>query len=84
MMNFRVYVTLEAPILDRKYELFVPIDRRIHDLIRLLRENIPELNENYYQDKKPNLFNKSSGELYDMNQIIKDSNIKTGTRLLLI
>ena len=32
-MNFRVYITLEVPIIDKKYELLVPIDRRIHDLI---------------------------------------------------
>ena len=83
-MNFRVYITLEVPIIDKKYELLVPIDRRIHDLIFLLKKNIPELSKNYYKDRTPNLFNKSSGELYDMNQIIKNSNIKTGTRLLLI
>ena len=83
-MNFRVYITLEVPILDTSYELLVPIDRRIHDLIDVLRENIKELKENYYQNKIPNIFNKSSGELYDMNLIIKDSNIKTGTRLILI
>ncbi len=83
-MNFRVYITLDVPILDKKYELLVPIDRRIHDLIDILRANIPELRENYYKTKNPNIFNKSSGELYDMNDIIKDSNIKTGTRLILI
>lgn len=83
-MNFRVYITLDVPILDKKYELLVPIDRRIHDLIDLLKDNIPELKENYYSNKTPNIFNKSSGELYEMNQIIKDSDIKTGTRLILI
>ena len=83
-MDFRVYITLDVPILDKKYELLVPIDRRIHDLIDLLRNNIPELRENYYKDRMPNIFNKSNGELYDMNEIIKDSNIKTGTRLILI
>lgn len=83
-MNFRVYIMLEIPILDKKYELLVPIDRRIHDLVDILTVNIPELKENYYQDRKPNLYNKISGELYDMNLIIKNSNIKTGTRLLLI
>ena len=83
-MNFRVYITLDVPILDKKYELLVPIDRRIHDLIDLLRDNIPELKENYYKNRTPNIFNKSNGELYDMNEIIKDSNIKTGTRLILI
>ncbi len=83
-MNFRVYIMLEVPILDKKYELLVPIDRRIHDLIDTLTVNVPELRENYYRDKKPHLYNKTSGELYDMNLIIKNSNIKTGTRLLLI
>ena len=83
-MNFRVYVTLEVPILDTSYELLVPIDRRIHDIIELLRENVKELKENYYQNKMPNIFNKSNGGLYDMNLIIKDSDFKTGTRLILI
>lgn len=83
-MNFRVYIIIETPILDKKYELLVPIDRRIHELINLLRKNIPELSENYYKENEPNLYNKSTGEIYDMNLIIKNSNIKTGTRLLLI
>ena len=83
-MNFRVYVIIETPILDKKYELLVPIDRRIHELIDILKKNITGLNDNYYQNNKLNLYNKSSGEIYDMNQIIKNSNIKTGTRLILI
>ena len=83
-MNFRVYIIIETPILDKKYELLVPIDRRIHELINLLRKNIPELSENYYKENEPNLYNKSTGELYDMNLILKNSNIKTGTRLVLI
>ncbi len=83
-MDFRVYITLEVPILDTCYELLVPIDRRIHDLISLLRENVKGLTENYYQNRIPNIFNKSNGELYDMNLVIKDSNIKTGTRLILM
>ena len=83
-MNFRVYIIIETPILDKKYEILVPIDRRIHELITLLKKNIPELNENYYKDKEPYLYNKSTGEMYDLNLIIKNSNIKTGTRLVLI
>ena len=83
-MNFRVYVIVETPILDKKFELLVPVDRRIHELINLLRNNIPELMENYYESVCPMLFNKSTGEMYDMNLIIKNSNIKTGTRLVLI
>ena len=83
-MNFRVYVTLEIPILDKEYELLLPIDLRIHNIITLLVRNIPGLTQNYYSNNLPSLYNKSNGERYDVNVIIKDSNIKTGTRLLLV
>ena len=84
LMDFRVYVIVEIPLIERKYELLVPIDRRIHDLIFLLKNNIPELSLDYYKDRLPYLYNKNSGQLYSMNLIIKDSNIKMGTRLVLI
>ena len=39
-MNFRVYVIIETPILDKKYELLVPIDRRIYEIIDLLKREV--------------------------------------------
>ena len=83
-MDFRVYVIVEIPLIEKRYELLVPIDRRIHDLILLLKNNIPELSINYYENRLPYLYNKNSGELYDMNLVIKNSNIKMGTRLVLL
>lgn len=83
-MDFRVYVIVEVPLLDKKYELLVPIDRKINDLINVLKKNIPELNEGYYTERVPNLYSKSTGDVYDMNTTIKNSNIKIGTRLVMI
>lgn len=83
-MNFRVYIIVETPILDKRYELLVPIDRRMYEVINILKKNIPELSENYYKNKEPYLYNKSTGKMYDLNELIKNSDIKTGTRLVLI
>jgi hypothetical protein len=83
-MDFRVFVIIEIPILDKKYDLFVPIDRRIHDIIKSIKESDKELTRGYYKDRKLNLYNKSNGQLYDLNMIIKNSNIKMGTRLILM
>ena len=83
-MDFRVYVIIEIPILDRKIELFVPSDRRIHDLISILKKSIPELSENYYEKNSPNIYSKSTGNLYNMNLVIKNTDIKMGTRLILL
>lgn len=84
MDDFRVYVIIEMPILDKKYEMFIPVDRRIHDVIRVLKNTIPGLSEYYYEKNEPNIYNKSTGDIYDMNLVIKNSNIKMGTRLILL
>ena len=83
-MDFRVFVVIEAPIIDKKYELFVPVDRRIHDLISILKISIPELTEEYYKKHSPHIYSKSTGKKYDVNLIIKNTDIKMGTRLVLI
>jgi hypothetical protein len=83
-MDFRVYVIVEMPILDKKYELLVPIDRRIHDLISVLKKAIPELSDDYYERREPVIMSKTSGDVYDLNVVIKNTNIKNGTRLILI
>ena len=83
-MNFRVYVVIEIPIIDEKYEVLIPADRRIYEVINSLKKTIKELSENYYSNHSPLIYNKATGQIYDMNLIIKDSNIKMGTRLLLI
>ena len=83
-MDFRVYVIVELPILDKKYELLVPIDRRIHDLITVLKKALPELSDDFYERREPVIMGKTTGELYDMNVVSKNTNIKNGTRLILI
>jgi hypothetical protein len=83
-MDFRVYVVIEMPILDRKYELLVPIDRRIHDLISVLVKAVPELKSNFYERREPVLISKTTGTMYDLNAVIKNTDIKNGTRLLLL
>ena len=83
-MEFRVYVVIEMPVLDKKIELLVPIDRRIHDLISVLKKAIPELDDDFYERREPVIMGKTTGELYDMNVVIKNTNIKNGTRLILI
>ena len=83
-MDFKVYILLEAPVLEKTYEIFAPIDRRIYELIAILQKTIPELSEGYYKNKKLTLFNKSTGRIYDLNVVIKDSDIKMGTRLVIV
>lgn len=83
-MDFRVHVIIDAPILERKFEVLIPIDRRIHNVISILKKVFPELSRDYYSVNDVNFYNKSNGNIYDKNLIIKDTDIKNGTRLVLL
>ena len=37
-MDFRVYVVVEVPLIEKEYELLLPIDRRIHDILKIFRK----------------------------------------------
>lgn len=83
-MDFKVYIIVEVPIIEKKFEMLVPIDRRIHDIITSIKKSNSLLSSGFYEKRNPTLFSKTTGEMYDMNQIIKDSDIRVGTRLILI
>lgn len=83
-MDFRVYVVIYAPVFEKQYEVLIPIDRRIHDVISLMKKAIPDFSTGYYSKKEPCVYNKTSGTIYQYNQLIKESNIRTGTRLILL
>lgn len=83
-MDFKVYIIVEVPIIEKKFEMLVPIDRRIHDIITSIKKSNSLLSSGFYVKRNPTLFNKTTGDMYDMNQIIKDSDIRVGTRLILI
>ena len=83
-MDFKVYIIVEVPIIEKKFEMLVPIDRRIHDIITSIKKSNPLLSIGFYEQRNPTLFSKTTGEMYDMNQVIKDSNIRVGTRLILM
>ena len=53
-MDFKVYVKIEIPILEKEYELFIPVDRRIHEVLSLILKSTPELSSGYYKENKPN------------------------------
>ena len=52
-MEFRVYVIIEMPIIDKKVELLIPADRRMHDILNVLKRAFPSLNDGYYKNNIP-------------------------------
>lgn len=82
MIN-KVYVTLEVPIIEKKYDIFLPIDKTIYVITALLVKGICDVSGNQLFTNKVNLYNKIDGTLYSKNAIIKDTNIRNGSVIVL-
>ena len=81
-MDNKVLVNLIVPEIDQKYDINIPINKKIGSVIKLLSQSINEMNTTEIEFKQ--LYNASTSELYDYNTLVANTNIRNGTRLILI
>lgn len=80
-----VLVKLYVPMIEKQYDILIPSHKRIYNVIYLLVKAVNELNNGYYQpNKMPNLYDKITGEKYDINLNIKETNIRNASEIILI
>ena len=81
----KILVRVYVPMIDKVYDLWIPVHRKIYNVILLLIKAVNELNDgNYKPAQMPMLYDKLTAEIYDLNLSVKETNIRSGTELVLI
>ncbi len=81
----KVLIKLYVPIIEKEYDMWLPINKKIYNIVRLLEKSVNELCGGYYTPKQmPMLYDKNSAKPYDMNLNVKENNIKNGTEIIMI
>ena len=81
----KIYVVLYVPIIGERYEVMIPVSRKIHSINALLVKSVSELSGGVFPaDSNALLYRKKSGQPYDLNITIKDSDIRNGTEVILV
>ena len=76
---------LEIPLIEKKYDLFIPINKKVGTIKSLIEDALIELTDNAYVPKEDyNFYSKETGEVYNVNKTIRDTDLKNGSRILLI
>ena len=84
-MNTKVLVEVYVPELDIKYNLFIPANKKIGNVILNLVKAIHELSQGAYPiGVNHALMNSDTCLIYDMNMNLKEADILNGTKLILI
>ena len=85
MEKNKILVELEIPIIEKKYDLFIPINKKVGTIKSLIETSLLELTDNSYEIKEEtNLYSKETGTVYDVNQTVRDTDLKNGSRIILL
>ncbi len=83
-MKNKVLVSLSVPEIDKKYDLWLPINRKVGNIINLLNKTINELTDGELPISNCNiLYNIETKEKYQPDILLANTNIRNGTELLL-
>ena len=81
----KILIELEIPLIEKKYDLFIPINKKVGTIKSLIEDALVELTEDAYKIKEStNLYSKETGAIYDVNQTVRDTDLKNGSRVILL
>lgn len=81
----KVLVNVYIPILNRAYDIFIPLQSQIFEITELIKRAVTELSEGQFMPSNDTvLARKATGEILDVNSTVFESEIGNGTKLMLI
>lgn len=84
-MKNKVLVELYVPTIDEIYNLYLPVNRKIGNIIALLNKSLTEVtNGEFVGNEYTMLYNRNTGEMYDVNVSLRETNIRNGSSIVLL
>ncbi len=85
MNKNKILIELDIPLIEKSYDLYIPINKKIGTIKQLLEEALIELTDNAYVIKETtNFYSKETGQIYDVNKSVRETDLKNGSRIILI
>ena len=85
MIENKVLVSVNVPILEKKYDIYFPVNRKIHNVIGMIKNSLSQLSYGTFDvNRDYALYNKETGNPYDMNILVRDSDIRNGSKVILL
>lgn len=84
MMN-KIIIKLYVPSIEEKFDLKIPLNKKVSEIILLLIKAVDEISGGSYKPEQiPCLYTLLNEERIDVNLKVRDTKIRNGTELILI
>lgn len=85
MQENKILVVLNVPEIDEVFDLYIPVNRKVGNIIELLKKLIDDVTDNSYEiTDSACLYSKQNGLKYDNNSLVYDTDIRNGSGLILM
>lgn len=83
-MNNKLLISIEVPSIEKKYDLFIPINKKVGTIKHYIIKSVYELSGKILNNKNYYFFDIDTGVKYQNSVYIKDSGIKNGSRIIMM
>ena len=84
-MNNKIIIKVYVPEISVCYDVFIPINITVSDLTKLIVESITEMsNGGFTPNNRLRLYFKDTGEVIDNTKIVKETNLKNCSKVILL
>ena len=85
-MNNKILIEVIVPLLEENFEIYIPVNKRISTVIKLIEKSLNEITNDYYPTQKENsvIIDEESGSVFDVNLTVKESKMINGSKIILI
>ncbi len=85
MNKNKILIEIEIPLIEQEYDVFIPINKKVGTIKKLIEKALIELTDNaYIMSEDTNFYSKESGAIYDINKTVRDTDLKNGSRIILL
>ena len=85
MIENKVLVTVNVPLLEKKYDVYIPVNRKIYSVIEMLKKSLYNISQGTFDMNSNYLFyNADTGNIYDLNLLVRDTDIRNGSLVIML
>lgn len=85
MNKNKILVEIEIPLIEKEYDVFIPINKKVGTIKKLIEKALIELTDGaYVMAEDTNFYSKENGAIYDINKTVRDTDLKNGSRVILL
>lgn len=83
-MEYKVLIKLFVPQIEQCYEMYIPVNRTVGQVIELMNKVVNDISGGIFPVKDGlNLMNRRDNVIYDYGQLIRETNIRNGSELVM-